>query len=268
MNNSMICKDQKAYLLTTQTAESVYFQIMNSIKKPYDYQRIFTIASTDTKLEIAFIELRREMSPSFLTSLYNIAHIYGGKDVALTIICHTDVKSLVYEILNNKWQNVRVISRGERGQNLGIPDYNNMLTSLEFWNHFDSKFVLITHIDSVIFRPVDDWAFDYPLVGAPWPQGGVGNGGYTLRNVAVMKFTVNNISYAIQSPDAKFPEDVWFSQHLQNLPTDDRALEFSVEMFTKNNVVPTGGHQLFKKLDTFVNSGDAFRLLQKFCDPI
>ena len=61
MNNSMICKDGKRFLLLPETASSVYFQLMDSIKKPYKYQKTFAIASKDTKLEVAFIELRREL---------------------------------------------------------------------------------------------------------------------------------------------------------------------------------------------------------------
>ena len=70
MNNSMICKDGKGFLLLPETASSVYFQLMNSIKEPYKYQKAFVIASKDTKLEVAFIELKREISSSFITSMY------------------------------------------------------------------------------------------------------------------------------------------------------------------------------------------------------
>lgn len=268
MNNSMICKDGKPFMLTTANADSIYFQIMNSIKKPNRYQRTFAIASNDTKLEIVFAELRRELSSSYITSLYNIAHIYGGSDVALSIVCHIDVLPIVQEILKNSWTNVRVIAQGNKGQNMAIPDYNTMLTSPSFWNLFNSKFVLITHIDSVIFRPVDDWVYEYDLVGAPWPQGGVGNGGYTLRNVEVMKSTVEKFKYLVEFPDAKKPEDLWYHDRLKNLPKDHLALQFSVEQYTKSNIVPTGGHQLFKKGDTFIHTGEAFRLLQRYCDPI
>jgi hypothetical protein len=268
MNNSMICKDGKGFLLLLETASSVYFQLMDSIKEPYKYQKTFAIASKDTKLEVAFIELRRELSSRFITSMYNVAHIYGGKDVAFSIVCHIDVVPIVEEILGNSWKNVRVIPRGNKGQIMAITDYNLMLTSLEFWDNFDSQFVLITHIDSVLFRPVDDWAFEYDLVGAPWPSGEVGNGGYTLRNVSVMKTTVQQFSYSHEFSNATKPEDLWIHDHLKKLPSVDLALQFSVEQYTKPNIVPTGGHQLFLKNETFISTGNAFRLLQRFCNPI
>ena len=176
---------------------------------------------------------------------------------------------IVKEILGNSWRNVGVIPRGTKGQIMAITDYNLMLTSLEFWKNFNSQFVLITHIDSVIFKPADDWAFEYDLVGAPWRWNAVGNGGYTLRNVSVMKSTVQQFNYSHEFSNSKQPEDVWFHDHLKKLPSVDLAMEFAVEeVINTNNIVPTGGHQLFKFVKEFLQSGNAFRLLQRFCNPI
>ena len=191
--------------------------------------------------------------------------------MALTIVCHVDAVLQINQIKNVTWANVRMIPLANSGQKLGIPDYNRLLTSPEFWSRFESRFVLITHIDTAIFRKLDDWMFDYEIMGAPWrssvvrgekPQ--VGNGGYSLRNVNSMKVTLDSQTYSVEHPHASFPEDMWWNRKIHNLPNELKALEFSAENFALDDFIPTGAHQLSQKGHIMIKIAKAFRELQQY----
>jgi hypothetical protein len=217
MSTSEICKGGAPFSLNDTNFGSVYHEIMNSIIEPPKSKKMFNQSSSSTKLELVLIELRSNLDSLYRPALYNIAHIYGGTDVALTIVCHADAYSQVTAIIDDQWSNVRIINGTESGKTFGVAEYNKMLTSREFWNNFNSRFVLITHIDSAIFRKLDDWMYDYGMIGASWgdwepsPNGKprVGNGGYTLRHVDSMKSVLQTQNY-----DGSMNEDVWFPSNL------------------------------------------------------
>ena len=271
MSKSQICKGGAPFSLDDQNFGSVYREIMNSIIEPPKFNKMFNQGTASTKLEIVLIELRSNLESLFTSALYNIAHIYGGTDVALTIICSADAYSQVTDIIDDQWSNVRIINGTESGKKFGIREYNKMLTDRKFWDNFDSRFILITHIDSVLFRKLDDWMYDYSMIGSSWgdwqpaPNGKprVGNGGYTLRNVNSMKYVLKTEkSYIAEHPDGGAPEDVWWHYKIQNLPSESKALEFSAENFTLDDLIPTGGHKLFGK-PSMKTMGKAFRFLQE-----
>ena len=98
-----------------------------------------------------------------------------------------------------------------------MDDYNTMLLSTWFWKLIKSKFVLITHTDSIIFRQIDDEMFQYDMIGPPWEIksakiGGyarVGNGGYTLRRVQKMIDILETTPRRHKNDN----EDIWWSRH-------------------------------------------------------
>jgi hypothetical protein len=272
MSKSEICKGGAPYSLNDKNFGTVYHEIMNSIIEPPKSKKIFNQSSSSTKLELVLIELRSNLDPSYRSALYNIAHIYGGTDVALTIVCHADAYSQVTDIIDDQWSNVRIINGTKSGKTFGIAEYNKMLTDGKFWDNFDSRFVLITHIDSTIFRKLDDWMYDYGMIGASWgdwepaPNGKprVGNGGYTLRHVNSMKYVIKTEkSYVEEHPDGGAPEDVWWHYKIQNLPSESKALEFSFEILSLDDFIPTGAHRMKDYTGTMVKMGKAFRFLQQ-----
>jgi hypothetical protein len=173
----------------------------------------------------------------------------------------------VNDIIDDEWSNIRIFNVSQPGVVPKYPqEYNRLVTSPEFWANFQSRFVLITQTDVAIFRKLDDWMFDYSLIGAPWtfPTKGnkprVGNGGYTLRHVDSMKTVLQTNNYA-----AEGNEDIWWYGKIQNLPSEEKAAEFSVEWsFNGREVeVPTGAHQQWKK-PLMKKLGKAFRLIQQY----
>jgi len=269
MGESQICRSGAPFSLKNSNFRESYCEIMNSLIEPSQTKKEFAKTTNSTKLEVVFIELRSQLDPIYRANLYNIAHIYGGGDVAFSIVCHIDAASQVKEILGDEWRNVRIIPVAKTGQKMKIENYNMLLTNLEFWSLFRSRFILITHIDSVLFRPLDDWMYDYDLIGAPWSlvQSGkpnVGNGGYTLRNVTCMQDTLQKFNYSAEYPDYSYPEDMWWQEKLDNLPSELKALEFAAENYVAENFIPTGAHQLSLKWRSMVKLSKAFRLLQQY----
>jgi hypothetical protein len=179
----------------------------------------------------------------------------------------------VKEIINEEWSNIRIFTISQPGKTPIYPqEYNRLVTSPEFWANFQSRFVLITQSDVAIFRKPDDWMFDYSMIGAPWPherkklgKPRVGNGGYTLRHVNSMKTVLITNEYAAEYPTLGYNEDLWWNSKIQNLPSEEMADEFSVEVNKGlEDFIPTGAHQLTKGRDIIGRLGKAFRLLQQY----
>jgi hypothetical protein len=84
---------------------------------------------------------------------------------------------------------------GSDMRNINLSGYNQLLISHQFYYSFvDVDFILIHQTDAFVFRDdLDQWcAMKYDYIGAPWsgihiykdtPLVGVGNGGFSLRNV-------------------------------------------------------------------------------------
>jgi len=276
MTNSQICKGGAPYELKTMNSsvqKAVYYEIMNSIIEPPKSKKKFAVATEATKLEIVLIELKQKLDPIFRSAIYNIAHIYGGTDVGFSIFCHVDAYSFVKDIFDDEWSNIRIFNVSQPGKKPKYPqEYNMLVTGPEFWETFKSRFVLITQTDVAIFRKLDDWMFDYSMIGAPWwrkrnGKPGVGNGGYSLRHVDSMRTVLSTNNYVSKSPNAKYNEDIWWNDKIQNLPSQEKAFEFSVENYPRKkkfikNIIPTGAHKM-EKMWVMKYLGKAFWYLQQ-----
>jgi hypothetical protein len=156
-----------------------------------------------------------------------------GNEWSYTIICGTDNYTFMKEIANTVDTNIKVIKsiHNVSSQN----DYNNLLTSREFWDLLNGEKLLIYQEDSLIFNSnIDDFlAWDY--IGAPFrflciQPNNVGNGGFSLRSKSKMLEVI--YKYPIKKIEDKFfsssviqyknkhkldvvPEDVYFSQLMQ-----------------------------------------------------
>jgi hypothetical protein len=280
MTKSQICKGGAPYelnALNQSVQKDVYFEIMNSIIEPPKSKKKFAITTEATKQEIVLIELKQKLDPKFRSAIYNIAHIYGGTDVGFSIFCHIDALPSVREIIDEEWSNIRIFNVSQPGKKPTYPhEYNRLVTGPEFWANFQSRFVLITQSDVAIFRKLDDWMFDYSMIGAPWPhwpenqkKPRVGNGGYTLRHVDSMKTVLLTNNYTAEHSDGGYVEDIWWHSKIQNLPSEELAFEFSFELDTHGSTfdhlkdfIPTGAHKqsLYSPMK---HMGKAFRFLQE-----
>lgn len=157
--------------------------------------------------------------------LNNMASVYGDKNVSLVIVHGIDNCESVRRITRG-WEHVALIRLPVN--NIDIEGYNNLLTDYKFWEMFKSKMVLIFQTDTLIRKPIDKEFFSYDYVGSPWSfhmEGtkGVGNGGWSLRNVSTMK------SICREHNRGNLYEDVFFSRHCYSIPTLEVARRFGVE---------------------------------------
>jgi len=199
--------------------------------------------TNNSELSLVIVEPRQH--PWLAPCLYNMAHVYGGKNVGLYIFHGISNRDFVYDIVSS-WSGVNIVKLDV--DNLNIEQYNRLLTMNAFWQ-FPSKHALVFQTDTLIRRPIDKHFFNYDYVGAPWPfwvskhiprTHNVGNGGFSLRNVA----TMNMIStmFTIQNEN----EDVFFREKISSnsVPQTHEALEFSVEHMYHEN--PCGLHQAWR----------------------
>ena len=135
--------------------------------------------------------------------------------------------------------------------NLILNDYNNLLTSSNFWKQIKGEKVLIFQTDVLLRKNNIEGFLDYDYIGSPWDPLNpcikhtttqVGNGGFSLRSRVKSKkicekYTRENIN-----------EDVFFSHYMtiekNNLPDVTTAGRFSVgqETIEKN---PLGLHKIY-----------------------
>lgn len=243
-----------------------YHEVFHSLQKPPLEKRTFAPLGPGMKLEVVLIETKAADSPRLLPTMYNIGWIHGGSNVGFTVIHHAYLEPAVAPI-KPEWPNVRWI---QINGPFTIQDYNQMLTSIPFFNQFQSQYILLTHTDSIIYRTLDDDFYNYDYVGSPWPMGPmwcghghkqVGNGGYCLRKVAA------HIALLSRTPYNGGPEDLWWCKHLKNeqLPTEEVANRFGTEI-TWFDGIPTGSHQLWHMYDPWTRGGRYLSTFIKNCN--
>ncbi len=112
---------------------------------------------------------------------------------------------------------------------------NLLLTSASFWHQVQGEKILYFQIDSVIcsnssYKLTD--FLEYDFIGAPWPDGGCCNGGFSLRSRKKMLQLFENPRahhYRLHETN----EDVWLYRNLPHLNAriapNHIAKQFSVE---------------------------------------
>lgn len=82
----------------------------------------------------------------------------------------------------------------------------NRFCIADMWKHFETDFVLVVQFDGRIFNPGawNDGFFNYDWIGAPWPDGVCGNGGFCLRSGKLCKWISENLTGAWESGYARY----------------------------------------------------------------
>uniref|UniRef100_A0A6C0L930 DUF5672 domain-containing protein n=1 Tax=viral metagenome TaxID=1070528 RepID=A0A6C0L930_9ZZZZ len=140
-------------------------------------------------------------------------------------------KQFIMDIIDNDLSEYkeRINTKNLNVDNLTIADYNDLLTSKEFYDNIPSEIFLIFQTDSVICGEnnelIDDF-LKYDYVGAPWKDA-VGNGGFSLRRKSK---TLEIISKCKRGSEN---EDVYFANPcVSNFkPSMEKAKTFSVEAY-------------------------------------
>lgn len=108
----------------------------------------------------------------------NVLYFLESK-CSLYIFCGAENFLFVQQITRHIPGEINIIQLQDKA-NLSLDDYTRLLTSRWFWEKIDAKKILIFQTDVLLRRKGIDEILraDGGYVGAPWPGGRVGNGGF------------------------------------------------------------------------------------------
>ncbi len=158
-----------------------------------------------------------------------------GEDWCHTIITGSESYDYYNELCKQINKNIKVIKLNV--SNFTHNDYNNLLLTKNFWNMLDGEKILIYQSDTFIFNDNINDFLEWDYIGAPYRTNAsvlnanhqVGNGGLSLRSKSKMIEVLDKVNlleniysiqvnqYKINKMLDKYPEDIVFSQNLQNL---------------------------------------------------
>ena len=141
-----------------------------------------------------------------LNNEWNIIIYYGNNNI--------DFLKNIIDTKLNKYIN-RITTINLNVNNLTLQDYNNLMINTQFINSIPTEIFLIFQTDSMICDTNKDLIYnflEYDYVGAPWSEGGVGNGGLSLRRKSKILEIIKNCPYNIGDP-----EDKYFSRGCNNI---------------------------------------------------
>ena len=189
------------------------------------------------KLTCVIVEPRKH--ENLRGSLYNMANIYANTDAGLVIHHSEENKDFLLDIINT-WENVKLVCL--TNNDLTTKEYSYLLTRPSFYETIQSSHLLIFQTDSIIFKSIPSFYFNYDYVGSAWPinytwGNGCGNGGFSLRRTS----TMINICKQIKNDEKYHPEDIYFSYQQLNIPNYFDRKRFGVEMVFYAN--PVGCHK-------------------------
>jgi len=214
-----------------------FHDYQKQLKEPTENQKVW--CQHPEKLTVLFIEGDRKPFTKF--NLWNIAHVYGGTDVGLHIMCSPrnlkDMKDWTKD-----WTNVTITWNALHS----INEYNTFSCSQELYSRIISTHLLLMQWDTYIFKPIDEHFFEYDYIGAPWREAvcgydihewkkpedigdqkhyRVGNGGLSLRKVLPC------YRHCIENQNKpKLLDDTFFSVNSSlKIPSKEIAYEFAVE---------------------------------------
>lgn len=178
----------------------------------------------DGRVEAVLIETRREEALRYVVPQV-VRHLPAG--YGLTIFHGVDNAGFLRDTCRNI-EGVRFIALPASMDLADFRQYNALLTDAAFWERFRCHSVLLFQWDCLLNADGVDAFVGYDYVGAPWQDGRVGNGGFSLRNVAVMR------ELAGRGVRGDFEnEDQFFSRMLYRgdyrLPAADTASMFCSE---------------------------------------
>ena len=134
--------------------------------------------------------------------------------------------------------------------NLSVYEYNNYLTSIDFWNKIQGENILIFQVDSLVCNYDKSFINNcnyYGFVGAPVKMWDIPwqNGGLSLRKKSLMIKAIEDK----KENESFWPEDRYFTilkKEIVNPAPFFIANQFSVEKFYHNK--PFGIHKCWKYL--------------------
>lgn len=136
------------------------------------------------------------------------------------------------DLIRTKFADVssRITLKNLGVENVPIPEYNKLFFSQEFTEAIPTEVFLVFQTDSMIcpqHKGLIDQFLKYDYAGAPWNDGNVGNGGFSLRRKSKMLEVLRGC------PDRSMNEDILFSDSCPAVKVNKSPFEeaklFSIE---------------------------------------
>lgn len=214
---------------------------------------------TDKRISCAIVEPRKHKALRFV--LENVHQVLPDATIHLF---HGTTNSLYAHRACQDFQN-QVTFHNIDKRNLTLLEYNKLLTQPEFYETFQSEYVLIFQTDSMLFpQSLFDisYFFGYDYVGAPWKwahrKDGGGNGGLSLRKVQSFIDILGKHEYPMS---VNVAEDLFFDSLPLKFAPFDVAQRFSVESVWY--AAPFGCHKPWQYLNA-----EEYIQLQKYAPHI
>ncbi|MES2559943.1 MAG: DUF5672 family protein [Bacteroidota bacterium] len=145
-------------------------------------------------------------------SFRQCVHVLSGYPI--NIVTHPDLDISYYESMLRDAQLPYSVQYFDKAFFENIEGYNKLLLKPDFYTRFTNyRYILIYQLDAFVFtNKLEQWCNKgYSYIGAPWITAtsgefafnGVGNGGFSLRNVADHIKALHSFSY-IESPRSVF----------------------------------------------------------------
>lgn len=264
--------------VTRRIDRSLVAAVRNRTREPDARRKSFATATNNTLLEVVVVDFELIPSPNLLLTIYNIANVYGGGEVAFSIFYRLSnaFEESFRKIKQENW-NIRFLPMNHTPNSYS--EYQSFMCSTLFWNHFVSQFILTVQLDVMVIKPLEgDVWYTYDYIGAVWWEGNrenviknggtgkllVGNGGYSLRRVSTAKKIL-----AIEEFNNGIPEDIWWSAKISVhgvLASEELAFNFSIEnlgiVMGSYGVVETLGQHVATGIHNFFpdSGGEMLRL--------
>lgn len=186
------------------------------------------------------------------------------------IVCH-GTKNLEYlqNIIKDELNSSPRISLVDLGvDNFDYKEYSKLWSTRKFHDNIPTEIFLKFETDSMIIprnaHLINEF-LEYDYVGAPWTDGQVGNGGFSLRKKSKMLELIDKVEYIYGEA-----EDGYFSQHLGRTnndfsikihkPSSEKARMFSVETVFFDE--PFGCHKPWAYSSQFISIHPEVKKLQ------
>lgn len=120
-------------------------------------------------------------------------------------------------------------------RNINVNEYNTLFKSENFWDSLPYDKVLVFQSDSMLLRDGIENFLEWDYVGAPWKfQEHGGNGGLSLRNVAMMKYMCKKYTFSSRN------EDVLFCNLMKDYKIGKLAPRYICDQFSVETIYAKG----------------------------
>ena len=209
----------------------------------------------------AYVIVERRCHPNFEFILKNMA--WANPNMSVYIFCSSENIDFIKTLLGSKklpYFNIIQIFAKDQNREQGKKDYNNLLTSKQFYTYIEAEYILTIQMDVFIRQPIPDSIFCGHYWGAPWGWKSEfpGGGGATIRKISTMR----EISRDSGDPEINTSEDGWMCEKIMKsyqYPSLEFRANHIMESIPVNN--PIVIHQFWTFYASYVYTMDKATIL-------